>query len=254
MADAATTATSTAASAASAASARPASRSFVGDFRRHFVAGLFVLMPVMFTVWVLRYLFNTLSDLGQPLVDGIIRSTSLAPGDPERIYRLRRGLEFFKDALSFGLVVVLIYLLGWFTTKVIGRRLLWLFDFFIARIPLAKGIYGTTKQLLSTFQSKPEGAERVVLIDNPTPDLKALGLLMRTFRDAETDRELAAVFVPTAPSPTSGFVRVVPLSTVTNTLWTVDEAMRFLVSGGASGPSTIHFDRGATARPTTDPT
>lgn len=226
-------------------------RSFGSDFRRHFVAGLFVLMPVMFTVWVLRYLFDTLSDLGQPIVAGMIRSMALAPADTHRIQRI---FEFFKDVLSFGIVVILIYLLGWFTTKVIGRRLIGLFDFFIQRIPLAKGIYGTTKQLLSTFQSKPEGAERVVLIDHPTPELKAIGLLMRVFRDAETGRELAAVFVPTAPSPTSGFVRIVPLDTVTSTSWTVDEAMRFLVSGGASGPETIHFDQSVEPRPSaTDP-
>jgi uncharacterized membrane protein len=231
-------------------SSRPTARSSFGsDFRRHFIAGLFVLIPVVFTIWVLRYLFDTLGELGQPLVNSMIASTSYAPGDAHRIERLRRWLEVFKDLLSFGIVVVLIYLLGWFTTKVVGRRLLGLFDFFIHRIPLAKGIYGTTKQLLSTFQSKPEGAERVVLIDNPTPELKALGLLMRTFKDAETGRDLAAVFVPTAPSPTSGFVRVVPLSTVTNTQWTVDEAMRFLVSGGASGPETIHFDKSAEPRP-----
>lgn len=221
---------------------------FGSDFRRHFVAGLFVLMPVMFTVWVLRYLFDALSDLGQPLVNSMLASMSFAPGDRHRIERVRHLLEIFKDAISFAMVVVLIYLLGWFTTKVVGRRLLGLFDFVIHRIPLAKGIYGTTKQLLSTFQSKPEGAERVVLIDHPTPDLKAIGLLMRVFKDAETNRELAAIFVPTAPSPTSGFVRVVPLSTVTNTTWTVDEAMRFLVSGGASGPETIHFDKGAEVR------
>ena len=231
-------------------SSTPVTRSSFGtDFRRHFVAGLFVLMPVVFTIWVLRYLFDTLSNVGQPLVNSIIASTSFAPGDAERIARLRRGLEFSKDALSFGLVVVLIYLIGWFTTKVIGRRLLGLFDFLIHRVPLAKGIYGTTKQLLSTFQSKPEGAERVVLVDHPTPELKAIGLLMRVFSDVDTGRELAAVFLPTAPSPTSGFVRIVPLASVINTTWTVDEAMRFLVSGGASGPATIHFDKGAEARP-----
>lgn len=227
------------------------SRSFVSDFRRHFVAGLFVLMPIVFTGWILRYLFGVLSDLGQPLVNSMLASMAFAPGDAGRVERVRRTLELFKDAFSVIVVVVLIYLLGWLTTKVIGARLLIIFDWFVHRIPLAKGIYGTTKQLLSTFQSKPAGGERVVLIDHPTPDLKAIGLLMRTFHDATTNRELAAIFVPTAPSPTSGFVRVVPLSTVTNTTWSVDEAMRFIVSGGSIGPETIHFDKSAEPRATT---
>lgn len=217
-------------------------RSFGADFRRNFLAGLFVLLPIIVTIWLLNYLFNLLSQLGQPLVDSFIRSMTLAPGKTERI---QKTLEVFKDIVSFIVVVVLIYLLGWGTNKVLGRRFLGAFDNLVNRIPLAKGIYGTMKQLLSTFQTKPDGVERVVLINFPTERMKTVGLVMKTFKDADTGRELAAVYVPTAPNPTSGYLELVPVEDIINTTWSVDEAMRFIVSGGAVGPEVINFDKSA---------
>lgn len=219
-------------------------RSFGADFRRNFLAGLFVLLPIIVTIWLLHYLFSLLSQLGQPLVDSMIRSMTLAPGvKPESIASTQRALEVFKDILSFVFVVVLIYLLGWGTNKVLGKRFLAVFDNFVNRIPLAKGIYGTMKQLLSTFQTKPDGVERVVLINFPNDRMKTVGLVMKTFKDADSGRELAAVYVPTAPNPTSGYLELVPVEDVINTSWTVDEAMRFIVSGGAVGPEFINFDK-----------
>lgn len=221
--------------------ARSHHRSFVADFRRHFLAGLFVLIPIAFTAWVLHVIFAWLSDLGQPIVTSFIRSMSVAPGsivDHERVHRVQRILEVFKDILSFFVVIVLIYLLGWATTKVVGRRLLMGFDNLINRIPLAKGIYGTLKQLLSTFQQKPEGVERVVLVGYPSLEVRKVGLVMRTFREPSLDklgdREMAAVYLPIAPFLTSGNVAIVPVDDLISTNWTVDEALKFIASGGTA--------------------
>lgn len=213
-------------------------RSFVADFRTHFLAGLFVLIPIAFTLWVLHAIFVWLSDLGQPIVTSFIRSMNVAPGslvDLERVHRVQRILEVFKDILSFAVVIILIYLLGWATTKVIGKRVLGGFDQLINRIPLAKGIYGTLKQLLSTFQQKPEGVERVVLIAYPSASVRSVGLVTRTYRD-DTGREMASVYCPIAPFLTSGNVSVVPVDELISTDWSVDEALKFIASGGSVAP------------------
>ena len=62
-------------------------------------------------------------------------------------------------------------------------------------------------------------------------------------REQGTGRELAAVYVPTTPNPTSGYLEVVPVDRLTPTDWTVDEAMSFIISGGAVSPETIPFER-----------
>mgnify|MGYP001548759333 CR=1 FL=1 len=60
-------------------------------------------------------------------------------------------------------------------------------------------------------------------------------------REQGTGRELAAVYVPTTPNPTSGYLEIVPVEKITPTDWTVDQAMSFIISGGAVAPDTIPF-------------
>jgi len=83
----------------------------------------------------------------------------------------------------------------------------------------------------------------VVLINFPSPEMKTVGLVTRTFLDANTGRELAAVYVPTTPNPTSGYLEIVPVEHIISTNWTLDEAMTFIVSGGAIAPEAIAFDK-----------
>jgi uncharacterized membrane protein len=126
---------------------------------------------------------------------------------------------------------------------VVGRRLLALLDSIISRIPLVQTIYGGTKKLLAVLQTKPEGAQRVVLIDFPHRRMKAVGFVTRVMREEGSDRELAAVYVPTTPNPTSGYLEVVPVEELTPTDWTVDQAMAFIISGGAVSPEKIPYTR-----------
>jgi uncharacterized membrane protein len=253
-------------------------RSFMSDFRRNFFSGLLILIPIVVTVWVVFYLFTLLSDLGQPIVGNVITRSATPITNVEQIQDklhaierdvndLKAGLDakptttdnvknsmlLFKDIIAFVLVVTMIYLLGWATNRVIGKRLLTWFDRLVEQIPLVKSIYGMMKQLLSTFQQRPDGVERVVLINFPSPEMKTVGLVMKTFLDADTGRKLCAVYVPTAPNPTSGYLELLPVEDVINTNWSVDEAMKFIVSGGAVGPETINFDKSA-VKPVAAPT
>ena len=87
----------------------------------------------------------------------------------------------------------------------------------------------------------------MVLIDFPSPEMKTVGFVTRTLVDDDTGRELAAVYVPTTPNPTSGYLEIVPLDKVTSTNWTMDEAMTFIISGGAVAPKSMNYDKGADA-------
>ncbi|MGA0838686.1 MAG: hypothetical protein ACO3P1_02185, partial [Pseudomonadales bacterium] len=74
-----------------------------------------------------------------------------------------------------------------------------------------------------------------------TDRMKAIGLVTKIIRDAETDRELAVVYVPTAPNPTSGYIEIVPVDHVVSTDWTIDEAMAFVMTGGVTSPDRVRF-------------
>ena len=131
--------------------------------------------------------------------------------------------------------------------RVVGQTLLRWFEAVIARIPLAKTVYGSARQLLDLLQTKPDGVQRVVLIDFPHSEMKSVGFVTRVLRDESTGAELAAVYVPTTPNPTSGYLEVVPMDKLIPTDWTVDQAMTFIISGGAVSPERIPFSRGSGA-------
>ncbi len=109
------------------------------------------------------------------------------------------------------------------------------------KIPLVQTVYGSVKKLIGVLQQQPEGTQRVVLIGFPSPEMKTVGFVTRQFRDEKTGQELAAVYVPTTPIPTSGYLEIVPLEHLVATDWTLDEAMTFIVSGGAVAPASVRY-------------
>jgi uncharacterized membrane protein len=133
------------------------------------------------------------------------------------------------------------------TTPLLARlalawpRLLGWFESLVARIPFASTIYGSARQLLDILQTKPDGTQRVVLIDFPHDQMKSIGFVTRVLKEHGTGRELAAVYVPTTPNPTSGYLEIVPVERITPTDWSVDQAMSFIISGGAVSPDAIPF-------------
>ena len=204
--------------------------------RRYILAGLLAIIPLWITWLVLRFLFQLLVKAGAPAIQW------LASKLPES---LKGFLEspLFTNFFSILLVVAVLYGIGRLTTIVVGRRVLGFFEAVLARIPIVNVIYGAVKKLVTVLQEKPGGGlQRVVLIDFPSPEMKTVGLVTRVLTDTSTGRELAAVYVPTTPNPTSGYLEIVPLERVTSTDWTLDEAMAFIMSGGAVAPDTMNYD------------
>jgi uncharacterized membrane protein len=152
---------------------------------------------------------------------------------------------WFQSGMAIVLVLAALYAVGWVATHVIGRRLLRTFDQLMNRIPLVKTIYGSVRQLLAVLQQHPDGVQRVVLIEFPSASMKTIGFVTRTMRDADSGRELVVVYVPTTPNPTSGYLEIVPLDQVISTDWTIDEAMAFIISGGAVAPATLQYEQSA---------
>tara|TARA_B100001093_G_scaffold60659_1_gene51134 strand:+ start:322 stop:972 length:651 start_codon:yes stop_codon:yes gene_type:complete len=204
--------------------------------RRYILAGLLTIIPLWITWLVLRFLFQLLAQAGEPSI------TWIAGKLPDSLQALIES-PIFTNLFSILLVVLALYGIGRLTTIVVGRRVLSFFEAVLARIPLVNVIYGAVKKLVTVLQEKPGGGlQRVVLIDFPSPEMKTVGLVTRVLKDTNTGRDLAAVYVPTTPNPTSGYLEIVPLERVTSTEWTLDEAMAFIMSGGAVAPDTMNYD------------
>ncbi len=212
---------------------------FLAHLGRHIVAGILVLAPLWVTWLVFDFLLGLLSRAGRPWVQGFAAFIArYSPMVAEQLFA-----PWFESAVAVLFTLGALYALGWAAGKVVGKRILAWVESLMDRIPLVKAVYSSTKKLLQVIQEKPGSAERVVLIDFPRPPLKALGLVTRTLKDAATGQDLAVVYVPTAPNPTSGYVEIVPVDQLIPTDWTLEEAMRFTVTGGASAPDHIPFSR-----------
>jgi uncharacterized membrane protein len=202
--------------------------------KRYLITGLLAFIPVWITWVVFKFVFTLLAGVGAPLVTGIVELIGLgAPRAAEALHR-----DWVVSILAFVLTLIALYLLGWLSTRVLGRRILGTFDKLLERIPLVHTIYGGVKKLMTLMRNKPGGTQRVVLIDFPSPTLKAIGFVTRTFIDT-AGREIAAVYVPTTPNPTGGYLELVPTDRLIATDWSMDQAMAFIVSGGAVGPEQL---------------
>jgi uncharacterized membrane protein len=206
--------------------------------KRYLITGILAMIPIWITWVVFSFLFSQLSKFGRPWVRGLSRG--LEQTSPTLADWLLT--PWFQSILAALVTLVLLYLLGWFTTRVLGRRLFAMAESLIGRIPLVQTVYGSTKKLIATLQQKPEQVKRVVLIEFPTPEMRAVGFVTQVLTDESTGRKLAAVYVPTTPNPTSGYLEIVPLDRIVSTDWTVDEAMTFIMSGGTISPGGINYE------------
>jgi uncharacterized membrane protein len=209
----------------------------MGKLQRAFLTGLLTLLPIWLVWIVFKFVFVLLSDISRPAVGPLLGG--LAASDP-RLYGWLAG-PWVQTAIALVATVAFILAVGLLARRVVGQTLLRWFEKLIARIPLAKTVYGSARQLLDLLQTKPDGTQRVVLIDFPHAQMKSFGFVTRLLRDEHTGAELAAVYVPTTPNPTSGYLEVVPVERLTPTDWTVDQAMNFIISGGAVSPDRIPF-------------
>jgi uncharacterized membrane protein len=207
--------------------------------QRYFLSGLLTLIPIWLVWIVFKFVFVLLSGISQPVVKPT--TAGLARSYPAMFGWI--AAPWVQTAIALVATLILVVAVGALARRVVGQRALRWFETLISRIPLAKTVYGSARQLLDLLQTKPDGTQRVVLIEFPHREMKSVGFVTRVLRDELTGQELAAVYVPTTPNPTSGYLEVVPMDQLTPTDWTVDQAMTFIISGGAVSPERIPFSR-----------
>lgn len=212
-----------------------------GSLGRRLMAGVFTAAPLVVTWVIVAFLFQQLSQVGRPLIAGLARAVRRT--SPELADFIAN--ETLQSLLGVAVVLAGLYLLGWFAERVLGRRIIEFFDALVQRIPLIDTIYRATKRFLEVASTSDDRArQRVVLISFPSPEMRAVGLLTQTLKDKDTGDELAVVYVPTAPNPTSGYLEILPMHDVIFTDWSFEEAMAFTVTAGANAPTNVNYRPG----------
>jgi len=200
--------------------------------RSNLIAGIFTVIPLLVVWLVLDFIFSLLFAVGSPVAERV------TPFFMDRMPQAAPLLEnaLFQWVVAVVMALLLLHTIGSVASRMVGRRLIAGVEGFIARIPVVETVYSASKKLIGVLQQKPDGSARVVLVEFPHPGMRAIGLVMRVFTDAVTGEELAAVYVPTTPNPTSGYLEILPVSALTPTSLSMDQAMTMILSGGAVGP------------------
>ena len=203
--------------------------------KRYLLTGLLTFIPLWVTWLVFKFVLGVLADIGAPLVDALLGALTLVAPHAATVL----GVRWVAFVVALAITLCALYVVGALANRVIGQRVIGAFDALLARIPVVQTIYGGTKKLMAVLQNKPSGVQRVVLVEFPRRGMRVVGFVTRVMVEEHTGREMAAVFIPTTPNPTGGYLEVVPLDELTPTDWTMDQAMAFIISGGAVAPETL---------------
>lgn len=219
---------------------KPHKRFYEANFQNNLLAGLLTIIPLVVVWLVFSYLLAILAKAGRPMANAL--ANFLAQDFPALAPWARN--EMLRSIVGVLVALLILYVIGAVAGRVVGQKLIEWFERGIARIPLVETIYSAAKKLIDVLHQKPGGNQRVVLIDFPHEGAKTIGFVMRTFPDARTGEEIAAVYVPTAPNPTSGYLQLLPLSKLTPTDMGTDQAMTMILSGGAVTPAGLSLKPG----------
>jgi uncharacterized membrane protein len=189
--------------------------------RKHFVAGIFITVPLAASFWVLNWVFVNIDETLQPFIELIFGKKIIGVG--------------------FGVTVVLVYVVGVIASNIFGRKILGFVERLVTSIPLLRQLYRGFKQVsdsISGLPGKKAAFREVVLVEFPREGMKTLAFITNDILD-ESGNKLYAIFIPTAPVPTSGYFQIVTEDKIIRTDLTVDEAMRMIMSSGMVAPTKI---------------
>ncbi len=184
-----------------------------GFFKKYFITGLLVILPVWATYYVLSALLG--------VIDGLV-------GDlPARFL----GHKF--PGLGIITLILFVLLIGILFANYLGSQVVRVSDELLHKVPLVRGVYFTVKQVMETFSLKHQ-FRGVGLVEYPRKGCYSVGFMTGETQGGPLGMEgrFVTVFVPTTPNPTAGFLLILPETEVKRLDMTVEEGMKFIISLG----------------------
>lgn len=197
----------------------------MSTFKKYLIAGLLVWLPLAATLFIIG-LFIELLD----------RTILLLPES----YRPESLLGFHVPGMGVFLALGVLLLTGMLAANLLGRKTVELWENILNRIPLVRSIYNSVKQISSTIlTSSGKSFRKVVLVEYPRDGVWSMGFLTNEDLDLATDipgTGMSAVFVPTAPNPTSGFIIMASRGEIIELDLSIEDGFKYIISMGVIVP------------------
>jgi uncharacterized membrane protein len=196
----------------------------MNNLRRYLIAGVLVWLPLIVTVWLVRFMVNLVDRTLLVLPDSL---------QPEALF------GFPVPGLGIVLAAATLLVTGMLVTNLFGRWLVHFWEQLLSRIPVVRAIYSASKQLSETlFSGAGKSFRKVCLVQYPRPGMWVLAFVTGDGGEESnrrTGRDLVNIFVPTTPNPTSGFFLMLPREDMIELDMPVEVGLRLILSGGAVG-------------------
>lgn len=205
-------------------------KKFKGFIRNTFLAGILTILPVVVTYFFLSFVFSKMTGFLLPYLDML-----------SDYFKYPLSLSQ-KKMLSFSLLVLIIFMIGLIAKNIFGKKIINAFERLLSKIPLIRGVYSATRQIIDTFQNSGSNFKKVVLVEYPKKGVYSIGFVTKestNFLNSKVGERCSNVFIPTTPNPTSGFILVIPNKELKELDMTVEEGVKFIVSVGLLSPEKI---------------
>ena len=226
----------------------------MSDFKRFFFRGLAAMLPTLITLMIIIYVFTFIDQyLGRFVNVGVqwivVQFTSLSERAPWSLVgddlvwdRVKHTWQnyWWLSLIGFVLAFVVIYAFGRFVASYLGRGIWRLIEKTFVRMPVIRQVYPYVKQVTDFLLSEKKiEFSRVVAVTYPRKGLWSVGLVtgpgLRTVNEA-CGENMLTVFIPSSPTPVTGYTIMVRRDEVIDLPISIDEALRFTISGGVIAP------------------
>jgi uncharacterized membrane protein len=195
----------------------------LSGIKKSFVAGLLLILPLIITLLILRFLFGIIMALFSPTL------LHLFPVIP----------IWLKTLISVVILIILVCGLGILTGHFLGQWFWNRFEHILMQIPLLRSIYSASREVVGVFcGSDQTNFKEVALVEFPRAGMKSLGFITGTLID-DKGNDCFKIFIPTTPNPTTGFLEIVEKSQVVRCNMSVEDSIKMIMSGGILGPEGI---------------
>lgn len=200
-----------------------------GGLRASFLTGLIVIAPIGLTAWLMWTVVGWIDGWVLPFVPHQFR--------PEQYV----GINLRGVGVIFFLVFTI--LVGWVAKGIIGRSLLSWAESVVETLPVVRSVYSGLKQIAETvFAQADTSFDKACLVEYPRKGIWAIAFISSSAKH-EIDTKIpgadakVAVFLPTTPNPTSGFLLFLHRSEVIELAMTVEDAAKLIISAGLVYPN-----------------
>jgi uncharacterized membrane protein len=190
--------------------------------KHYFFSGLLFVIPLVITILVIRALFVFLDNLLLPY--------------------LKPYLGYWVPGIGILLIFFIFFITGILVTNYIGRHLVNLGEKFLYKIPIAKSIYTSVKQIIETLSFDDKDTyKKVVMVEYPKESIWSLGIVNGECINPINKEKMYNILIIASINPTSGFFILVPQTEVLHVDLSLEEAMKWIVSGGIITPGSLRI-------------